>query len=196
MSIAPGTVNYSSTQVVTVTGSANSIDTSSSSVTTTVDGNLIDPAAANAARASKPRRARAKAGSGGGIGFGQGGNVGGGEYKSAVGAGVSSPEELKRRELTMKLQASLLAVADRLRKKDTKAGADEARFIRDGKAEIQIWLTDKSAENLAKLKELGFEVVLDPKSAKLIIGRLSIEKLEALTELKFVRYVAPQVSGK
>ena len=195
MSIAPGTVNYSSTQVVTVTGSANSIDTSSSSVTTTVDGNLIDPAAANAARASKPRRARAKAGSGGGIGFGQGGNVGGGEYKSAVGAGVSSPEELKRRELTTKLQASLLAVVDRLRKKDTKAGADEARFIRDGKAEIQIWLTDKSAENLAKLKELGFEVVLDPKSAKLIIGRLSIEKLEALTELKFVRYVAPQVSG-
>jgi hypothetical protein len=35
--------------------------------------------------------------------------------------------------------------------------------------------------------------VLDPKTAKLIIGRLSIEKLEALAELKFVRYVAPQV---
>ena len=42
---------------------------------------------------------------------------------------------------------------------------------------------------------LGFEVVLDPKTAKLVIGRLSIEKLAALAELKSVRYVAPQMSG-
>jgi hypothetical protein len=48
---------------------------------------------------------------------------------------------------------------------------------------------------LAKLKELGFEVVLDPKSAKLVIGRLSLEKLEALGELSFVRYVSPQLSN-
>ena len=103
---------------------------------------------------------------------------------------------MKRRELTTKLHPSLLAVVDRLRSKSANAGADEAKFIRDGKAEIQIWLTDKSAENLAQLKELGFEVVLDPQSAKLVIGRLSIEKLEALAGLKFIRYVAPQVSNK
>jgi hypothetical protein len=36
-------------------------------------------------------------------------------------------------------------------------------------------------------------MVLDPKSAKLLAGRLPVEKLEALVELKFVRYVAPQV---
>jgi hypothetical protein len=45
---------------------------------------------------------------------------------------------------------------------------------------------------LKTLKELGFEVVLDPKSSKLIIGRLPIDKLEKLVELKFVRYVQPQ----
>jgi hypothetical protein len=105
---------------------------------------------------------------------------------------VVSPEERQREELRIRLHPSILAVIDRLKNKGA-AGADEAKFIRDGKAEIQIWLTDKSAETLAKLKELGFEVVLDPKSAKLIIGRLSIEKLEALAELKFIRYVAPQV---
>ena len=105
---------------------------------------------------------------------------------------VLSPEEKKRAELQSRLHPSILAVIDRLKTKGTNAGADEAKFIRDGKAEIQIWLTDKSAENLAKLKELGFEVVLDPKSAKLIIGRLSIEKLEALADLNFIRYVAPQ----
>ena len=105
---------------------------------------------------------------------------------------ILSPEERQREQLRARLHPSILAVVDRLKTKSA-AGADEAKFIRDGKAEIQIWLTDKSAETLAKLKELGFEVVLDPKTAKLIIGRLSIEKLEALAELKFIRYVAPQV---
>jgi hypothetical protein len=104
-----------------------------------------------------------------------------------------SPEEQKRAQFTANFHPSVLAVIDRL--KDTKAspGKDEAKFIRNGKAEIQIWLTDKSDETMAKLKELGFEVVLDPKTAKLVIGRLPIEKLAALAELKSVRYVAPQM---
>jgi hypothetical protein len=209
MYISPGATasanaSYSASEVVTVSGSANSIDTSSSSVTTTIDGSLINPAMANAARASKPKRARVKAGSGAGVGDGSGAgtgpgsgsNVGGFELKSLGGTAVApSPEELKRRDLVTKLHPQLLAVVDRLKKKDIRPGTDEAKFVRDGKAEIQIWLTDKSPETLAKLKELGFEVVLDPKSAKLIIGRLPIEKLGALAELKSIRYVAPQVSS-
>jgi hypothetical protein len=103
-----------------------------------------------------------------------------------------SPAEKKRAELLVKLHPSILAVVDRLNNKSATAGAQEAKFIRDGKAEIQIWLNDKSVETLAGLKELGFEVVLDPKSGKLIIGRLPIEKLEALAALKFTRYVSPQ----
>jgi len=103
-----------------------------------------------------------------------------------------SPEELRREQLRTKIHPSILAVIERLKKKDTNPSAEEARFIRNGKAELQIWLTDKSDEALAKLKELGFEVVLDPKTSKLVIGRLPIEKLEALADLKFVRYIAPQ----
>jgi Ca-activated chloride channel family protein len=105
---------------------------------------------------------------------------------------VPSPAERQREELRAKLHPAIFALIDRLKNKNPLPGADEVKFIRDGKAEIQIWLTDKSEANLAKLKELGFEVVLDPKSAKLLIGRLPTEKLEALAELKFVRYVAPQ----
>src|SRR3989475_6922815 len=104
-----------------------------------------------------------------------------------------SPEEQKRVELESRFHPTVLAVLDRLKDKGTKPGPDEAKFIRNGKAEIQIWLTEKSAETMAKLKELGFEVVLDPKTAKLVIGRLPIEKLAALAELKSVRYVAPQI---
>jgi Ca-activated chloride channel family protein len=104
-----------------------------------------------------------------------------------------STEERKKAEMQAKFQASVLAVVERLKNKNSVAAPDEAKFIRNGKADIQIWLTDKSDETIAALKALGFEVVLDPKSARMIIGRLPIEKLAALGELKSVRYVAPQM---
>jgi hypothetical protein len=89
----------------------------------------------------------------------------------------------------------VLSVIDRLKDKQLSPGADEAKFIHNGKAEVKIWLTDKSDETMHRLKELGFEVVLDPKTAKLIIGRLPVEKLAALAEVKSVRYVAPQMAN-
>jgi Ca-activated chloride channel homolog len=171
---------------------------------------------------AKARRAGSGvgAGSGAGVGGGSSGNVGGGARSAGGGGGGAaaspsppnaamtvtvvadevasrslSPEEEKRQRLLTKLNPSILAVIERLKSKEAKTGLDEARFIRDGKAEIQIWLTEKSEETLAELKKLGFEVVLDPKTAKLVIGRLPIDKLGALAELKFVRYVAPQLSG-
>jgi hypothetical protein len=105
---------------------------------------------------------------------------------------VLSPEEQKRADMQAKLHPSILKVIDWLKAPKASALSDEAKFVRDGKAEIQIFLTDKSDATLAELKKLGFEVILDPKTAKMVIGRLPVEKLSALAELKFVRYVAPQ----
>jgi hypothetical protein len=132
-----------------------------------------------------------------GVGGGSGGSVAAPMIMadSAEAIRVVSPEEQKRRDLLTKFHPTLLAVIDRLKEKNSKPGVGEDKFVRDGKAEIQIWLTDKSAENLAKLKALGFEVLLDPKTSKMVIGRLSIDKLAALEELKFVRYVGPQMAG-
>jgi hypothetical protein len=151
-------------------------------------------------------------GSATGTGRGRGGSVSGGDYNrvyksraprtkveavtdSDSPAPKLSPAEEKRQRLTTKLNPSLVALVDRLKDRKAKPGADEARFVRDGRAEIQIWLTDKSEKTIAQLKQLGFEVVLDPKTSRLVIGRLPIEKLAALAELTFVRYVAPQMSG-
>src|SRR2546425_1816339 len=106
-----------------------------------------------------------------------------------------TPEQQQREQLQAKFHPAVLAVIDRLKDKKISPSPDEAKFIHNGKAEIQIWLTDKSDETIAKLKALGFEVVLDPKSARLIIGRLPFEKLAALGELKSVRYVAPQMAN-
>src|SRR2546426_8012350 len=205
----------SATQTVTVTSAAPAIDMTSSSVTTVIDQSVINPGSVPAP-ASEPRKENSKrnsrpsgtlgggaggsgsgtgTGSGIGTGPGRGGNVGGGSFKvDGVASAKPDAKEEERRQLSTRLHPSLLAVIDRLKNKEAKPAAEEAKFIRDGKAELQIWLTDKSEVTLAKLKELGFELVLDPKTAKLVIGRLPIENLAALAELKSVRYVAPQLS--
>jgi hypothetical protein len=92
------------------------------------------------------------------------------------------------------MNPSIAAVIDRLKNKAEQPTTIEPKFVRNGKAEIQIWLTDKSPETIAQLKQLGFEVVVEPKTATMVIGRLAIEKLAALVELKSVRYVAPMIS--
>jgi Ca-activated chloride channel family protein len=106
-----------------------------------------------------------------------------------------SAEEQKRAALQSKFHPSVLAVIARLKEPNSKPAADEVKFIHNGKAEVQIWFTEKSDEAMARLKELGFEIVLDPKTAKMVIGRLPIEKLGALAELKAIRYVAPEISN-
>jgi hypothetical protein len=164
---------------VTVTAAAETINRQSATDVITVY--KAEPPPTYGGNAPKPKSKRA-------------GGSGGGRGDGASEGDASSPAQQKRAQLQSKFDPKVLAVIDRLTSK-MAAAADEARFVHNGKAEIQIWLTDKSAETLAKLKELGFEVVLDPKTAKLVIGRLPIEKLAALAELKSVRYVAPQVNG-
>jgi Ca-activated chloride channel family protein len=140
----------------------------------------------------------------GGVAAGNGGGYGAGiittapkqisaDRKDVDEEGPISQEQKARREFQSKFHPTVLAVIDRLKNK-TAATADEARFIHAGKAEVQIWLVDKSDAVMAELKKLGFEVVLDPTTSKMIIGRLPIEKLAALAQMKSVRYVAPQTS--
>jgi hypothetical protein len=105
-----------------------------------------------------------------------------------------TPKEKKAAELAAKLHPTIAALIERLKIKNSQAGSEENKFVRDGKAEIQIWLTDKSPQVMAELKKLGFEVVLDPQSAKMLIGRIAVDKLAALAEMKAVRFISPQNS--
>lgn len=156
-------------------------------------------------RSAKPK-AQVGSGRGAGAGAGSGGGVGGG-----TGRGVGPPAgqtypgqpnlsgslglaDRERQQPIPRLHPSLVALVERLKKRDPQPGADEARFVRNGKAEVQIWLTDNSAATMSKLKELGFEILLEPKTAKMVIGRLPIENLEALSKLTVVRYVAPMTN--
>ncbi|HKC66415.1 MAG TPA: VIT domain-containing protein [Pyrinomonadaceae bacterium] len=168
--------------------------------------NVITSSGTNTARVKAPMAGRPISSGGRNMGGGAGGGAGtAGKIPApaVMAAEISAneapapkltPAEEKRQRLQTKLNPTLVALVDRLKDKNAKPGADEAKFVHDGKAEIQIWLTEKSDETIAQLKQLGFEVVLDPKTAKMVIGRVPIEKLAALAELKFVRYVAPMNS--
>jgi Ca-activated chloride channel family protein len=61
-----------------------------------------------------------------------------------------------------------------------------------GEVEVRVWLTDTSEATLAKLRKLGFKIVLAPKTAKLVIGRIAASDLEALAKLDEVRRIAPE----
>jgi Ca-activated chloride channel family protein len=100
-----------------------------------------------------------------------------------------SVEDRKRADMAAKLHPTLMAAVECLQRNVKKPCGPAP----GSKLSIQIWLADKSPATLAQLKALGFELVLDPKTAKLVIGRLPVEKLEALAKLAVVRYVAPQV---
>ncbi|MFL6282254.1 MAG: VWA domain-containing protein, partial [Pyrinomonadaceae bacterium] len=106
------------------------------------------------------------------------------------------PEKVKEEEraaaLRKKLHVSLFNIVERLKTPDAQPGEGESKFVSEGKAEVIIWLNEKTPEVLAQLKELGFELLLDPQSVKLVIGRVPLEKLSALAELKAVRYVKPR----
>jgi Ca-activated chloride channel family protein len=91
-----------------------------------------------------------------------------------------------------KLHPDLQAVVDRLEKKFATPAPAEAKFVKDGKAGVMIWLKDASAETIGQLASVaGFELVSQPFSGKIVIGRVPIEKLAALAKLGAVSYVSP-----
>jgi len=95
---------------------------------------------------------------------------------------------------TTKLDSTIAALVERLKKNQPPAN-DEAKFVKNGKAAVQIWLSDVSPAAIDELKKLGVEIVLQPKTGKLVIARVPIEKLGALAELNTVRYIAPQLGN-
>jgi Ca-activated chloride channel homolog len=56
-------------------------------------------------------------------------------------------------------------------------------FVQSGKAEIEVFLTERSAKTLQLLKDNGFEPIAQPQATASIIGRIPLGKLESLAKL-------------
>ena len=71
---------------------------------------------------------------------------------------------------------------------DLEAGV--AKLARNGVLHVQVWLSATNVSTVAQVQKLGLEITAQPNST-LLIGRISVGKLRALSELKTVRYIAP-----
>jgi hypothetical protein len=73
----------------------------------------------------------------------------------------------------------------------TKLAPELAKLTGTAKIRVQIFLKSTDAATLTALKQLGVEILAQPKSAKIVIGRISTDKLQALSKLAVVTWVAP-----
>jgi Ca-activated chloride channel family protein len=88
-------------------------------------------------------------------------------------------------------QALFLRASDAESRDDraTPVKIDPSLRGKTGKLEVRIYLSEVSAAVLEQLKKLGFEIVLQPKTAKMVIGRIGADKLAELEKLTAVIYV-------
>ena len=107
-----------------------------------------------------------------------------------------TPQELAQVENRLKMHPAIAALVGRLRTPGSRPAPEEAGFVRDGKAEIQLWLSEKGPAVMAELKRLGFELILDAGDGRLLIGRVPLGSLQALSELQAVRYLSPLSTWK
>jgi hypothetical protein len=201
------------TATVEVTSSEPTIDTTSSSITTIMrpdeNGNFRVVSGGGGGGGGRTSSGSKKNKSPSGKGQGSGSGVGGGSGQgSGSGSGMGSgggaapatvekpqpmtPEQVREAQLKEKLHAWLYAVVTRLAKGDAQPAANEALFVRDGKAEVRIVLTGPSAEVLERLKAAGFEIGSDNGKTE-ITGRISLRQLAALAEIDEVKLILPRI---
>lgn len=182
VTVSAGATNMNSSSasmsVVTVTGDTPMVDTTSSSVTTT-----LRPDSNGNFRVVN-----------GGTGYGTG--SGSGDYerskpKREKEKKPQTPEEKREYRLKEKLHAWIYALVDRLGKNISAATDNESKFVRDGKADVRVDLSTKNAAVLEKLKAAGLEITTE--KGLNISGRIAIEKLAALAEIEEVKLILPRL---
>ncbi|MBI3911402.1 MAG: VWA domain-containing protein [Armatimonadetes bacterium] len=123
-----------------------------------------------------------------------------GEMEIAAG----TPEGLKRLEAmkpeqrrALLARAKLAPPLQRLAEQVCKHGVNGSLRqpglpeVVNGRVGVQIWLNELPPDGLKQLQALGFELAATLRPGKLLLGTLSVERLEALIALPFVRRVEP-----
>jgi len=160
-----------------------------------VNTSVITKSGGRKTKAKKNSGRGSGSGSGSGLGYGSGNGTGDGDNAPPPPkrAAVSMTEEMKReQQLKGKLHAWLYVLVERLGKVDTKPAFNESLFVRDGKAEIQVELTVRSAEVIEKLKAVGFELVSE-KGKTAVTGRVALDKLADLAGIEEVKLILPKI---
>jgi len=102
-----------------------------------------------------------------------------------------TPEDERLARLDAKLHFWVAALVRRSNASGSAPGVNEAIFVHDGKADLQIELTERSEAVMAKLKAAGFEVV-GVKGKTTILGRADPERIAGLADIAEVKLILPR----
>jgi Ca-activated chloride channel family protein len=129
-------------------------------------------------------------------GHGGGGFLGGlmGSRSAVMAEAPPAPAPLPRKLAPVatpapKLDPAVAALIQRV-KGAARPGVDEARFVFGGEAYLRITLSDASASALEQLRNAGFTVMRQ--EGGVIIGHAPVAKVEAISKLAFVTWIAPR----
>ena len=100
-----------------------------------------------------------------------------------------TPEE--RRDLLeeVKLTTPLRTLLEKRHQGGAPVTVEGVTLLSDGQLLVQIWLNASPADMAAQFKAAGFQTDATLKPGKLILGRITPDKLDALLALSFVRYI-------
>ena len=91
-----------------------------------------------------------------------------------------------------KMAPELRGLAEKLAKEGKDGNLTVGKIkVKDGRIEVRVQLASLGDEVVAKLKKLGFKVLAQAKSVKLVIGTIDVKQLEKLAELPEVRRIDP-----
>lgn len=130
---------------------------------------------------------------------------GGGVASSSAGAPLtssmpsSSYYDVRSREASVSASIRLDPELEKLMdawKKDGRAPRDCKARIDKGRAQVMIWASSVTPEDLKKLKDLGCEIRTSSAASKAVLAWAPIEKLKEISELAFVQSVRiPEYGG-
>lgn len=94
----------------------------------------------------------------------------------------------------LKMHLALRGLAPQVKEKGV-AGTLHTKAVQvdKGRVEIQVALNSLPKDGLAKLKTLGFTLDATLTPGRLLLGSISVDKLDALAELTFVRRIDPVI---
>jgi Ca-activated chloride channel family protein len=103
-----------------------------------------------------------------------------------------SEAEQKLQLARSKMHPALRTLQDHAARGGSGITNEDRRYLKNGKVEVQVWLEEATPEVLQTLKNLGFELLPNPRlTNNIVLGRISPEKLQALAEMESVRYIGP-----
>lgn len=107
---------------------------------------------------------------------------------------VVAESDMKREAVVSKLSPDLV---DLLKMKNRPADYSKDQMsVKEGKITVQVWLRKMNDKLIELLAEKGLKIVFKATTGKMIIGEISVDRLEDLAKIEEIKFIEPFVAKK